>query len=220
VVKKIQLTQGKYALVDDEDYEFINSFKWYYGQGYACRNERLPDGNRKTIKMHRVIAKTPEDKQTDHINRNTLDNRKSNLRNVDQKDNAKNADKKSKATSKYKGVSYYKRKQDKYGKWKANIQVDGKKINLGYFDSEIEAALKYNEAAKKYFGEFAVLNKLDLMELHQYQQLAARTMPKDKWFNTNISNYSMGLAGECGELVDIFKKVIHHGHKLDLVDIK
>lgn len=220
VVKKVQLTQGKFALVDDEDYEKINRFKWHYAAGYARRNVRLNNGKRKIIFMHRIIAETPDGLYCDHINGDTLDNRKSNLRNVTKQQNNWNAKKKTKATSKYKGVYFFKRDKDQIGKWGARIQVDGKLIRLGYFSSEIEAALAYNRAAKKYFGEYAVLNEVVLMNFYEYQKLAERTIPKEKWFNTKVSNFSMGLAGESGEIIDYLKKVIYHGHELDREHMK
>ena len=220
MTKRIELSQGKFALVDDEDFEHINQFKWYYAAGYARRNLRMKNGKRKIIFMHRIIAKTPEGMYCDHINGNTLDNRKSNLRNVTKNENNWNARKKSKATSKYKGVSYFKRDRDLIGKWGARIQVNGKSIRLGYFSSEIEAALAYNKAAEKHFGKYAVLNEVDFMNFHEYQKLAERTIPKEKWFNTKVSNFSMGLAGESGEIIDYLKKVIYHGHELDREHIK
>lgn len=220
MVKYIELSQGKKAVVDDEDYDELNKHKWYCSRGYAVRNVRIDENTRKTIRMHRIIADTPEDKFTDHINGDKLDNRKSNLRNVTNAQNTKNAEKKSKAKSKYKGVAYFKRKKDIYGKWVAKIQNDGKTIRLGYFDSEISAAIAYNNAAIKYHKEYARLNKLELIGIHEYQDKASRTMNKEKWFNTQISNYCMGLSGETGEVIDELKKVLYHGHEIDLNNIK
>lgn len=215
-MKKIELSQGKFVIVDDDDFEKLSKYKWYYALGYARRNIKLPNGKRKVIFMHRVIANTPDDMVCDHINGNTLDNRKCNLRNIPKDKNTWNARKKAPARSKYKGVHYHKRDKDKIGKWKARIQVNNRSINLGYFRSEIQAALAYNEAAKKYFGEYAVLNEVELMNFTEYQSMAERTIPKEKWFNTKVSNFCMGLAGETGEIVDYLKKVIYHGHELDI----
>ncbi|MGC4378281.1 MazG nucleotide pyrophosphohydrolase domain-containing protein [Fictibacillus sp. Mic-4] len=219
-MKEIPLSQGKVALVDDEDFEKLNCFKWHYALGYARRNIRLSNGKRKIIFMHRVIANTPDDMVTDHINGNTLDNRKINLRNVTKIQNTWNARKTASAKSNFKGVQYHKRTEDIFGKWKARIQVNKRTINLGYFHSEIQAALAYNKAAEKYHGEFAVLNEVKSMNFAEYQSMAERTVPKEKWFNTKVSNFCMGLAGETGEVVDYLKKVIYHEHELDIEKIK
>lgn len=218
--RKIELTQGKFAIVDKEDFDDLNKHKWHYAQGYARRNVRLKSGKRKIIFMHRVIAETPENLITDHINGNTLDNRKKNLRNIPPELNTLNARKKTPGRSLYKGVTFHKRKVDKFGKWVARIQVNQKSIKLGYFNSETQAALAYNAAAKKYHGKYAVLNEVDIMDFVSYQKKAERTIQKEKWFNTNVSNFCMGLAGETGEIVDYLKKVIYHKHNLDQEKIK
>lgn len=219
-MKEIPLTQGKVAIVDDEDFEIFKQYKWHYAAGYARRNKRLENGSRKIEFMHRLIAKTPEGLIADHINGNTLDNRKVNLRNVTSAQNARNARKKSKAKSKYKGVTFFKRKKDVIGKWVSVIQVDGKSVKLGYFNSEVKAAEAYNEAAIKYHGEYAVINEVDKMDINHYQNKASRTIPKEKWFRTNLTNFSMGLSGETGELVDHFKKHLFHGHEMDMEEVK
>lgn len=108
--------------------------------------------------MHRELIEVPEGFVIDHKNGDTLDNRKSNLRACKQSENAKNQTKKrSDNTSGYKGVTWWKRD----GNWKAQLYVDGKNINLGYFDCKHEAAMMYNFWAKDIFGEFASLNKLN-----------------------------------------------------------
>lgn len=114
-------------------------------------------GKHVTLRMHRIITNAPQDKQVDHINGNPLDNRKCNLRVCTQKENSRNREKrKEKTSSIYKGVCFHKRKH----KWQASITLDGKLIHLGYFKTQNEAALIYNEAAKKYHGEFAKFNKV------------------------------------------------------------
>ena len=105
--------------------------------------------------MHREVANTPDGLVCDHINGNSLDNRKANLRSATHLQNCWNARKYSQScSSKYKGVMFYKMRQ----KWGATICVHGKKIFLGLFVDEIQAAKEYDEAAKKHFGEFAALN--------------------------------------------------------------
>jgi hypothetical protein len=153
LMKTITLTKSKVAIVDDEDFEWLSQWKWYcHEPGYAARNVRSP--KRKIIWMHRLLCNTPEGMETDHINGNKLDNQKINLRSCTTSQNQQNRPCFNNNSSIYKGVSFYKRTS----RWNAGIKFSGKKINLGYFDNPAEAALAYDEAAKKYFGEFAKTN--------------------------------------------------------------
>lgn len=155
-MKTIKLTKGQFAIVDDEDFEFLNQWKWF-----ASKDKNTFYANKrhgKTIlQMHRLIMNPKKGEVIDHINLNGLDNRKKNLRICSPKENIRNAPKRMKATSKFKGV-YLPSGKDK---WRATIRIDGKKKNLGTFASELEAAIAYNNAALKHFGEFAYLNSLD-----------------------------------------------------------
>jgi hypothetical protein len=152
--RKIKLTQGKYAIVDPEDYEKLIGYPWYAAKSprtfYARRYE-----NGKTIKMHRQIMNPPPGLFVDHENHNGLDNRKANLKIATPTENARNRRPKSgKSGSIYKGV----RRNKKLNKWRAVICYNGKYIHLGYFDDEKQAAKAYDEAAKELFGRFAFLN--------------------------------------------------------------
>src|SRR5699024_7219964 len=144
-------------------FETLSKFNWHYAGGYARRNKRLPNGKRRMEFMHRVISDTPKEMYTDHIDGNTLNNRKSNLRNVSQSQNTKNARQKYKATTEHNGAYYFRRNQDMIGKREATIQRDEKQVGLGYFKSEIEAALAYNEAAIQEHKEYASLNEVEFM---------------------------------------------------------
>ena len=155
--KTISLTQGKVTLVDEADYDWLNQWKWHVRYGYAVRTQRIDKCNGKCkrvgIIMHRLIMNTPEDMDTDHISGDKLDNRRCNLRIVTTSQNVMNQ-KKTRGNSKYKGVYWNKNKK----KWIAQIGVNHKRRHIGQFLTEIDAALAYNEAAMKYFGEFARLN--------------------------------------------------------------
>jgi len=106
--------------------------------------------------MFRIIVNPFKDKQIDHINHNTLDNRKENLRIVTGSQNGMNQKLHKNNTSGYKGVHWF-----IYSKrWMAYIRLNSRKIHLGYFNSKIEAAYAYNYAALKYFGKFAKLNNI------------------------------------------------------------
>lgn len=159
-MKQIPLSNGDFALVDDEDFDRLMAMgKWWVDKdGYAVKSAtfRAENGIKKSLKilMHREILNVPIGMITDHINGNKVDNRKSNLRKCNFHENARNYPTPKNNTSGFKGVVWNKR--DK--KWFARITVFRKKIYLGYFDCKIKAARAYNEAAIKYHKEFAKLN--------------------------------------------------------------
>jgi hypothetical protein len=155
-MKTIQLTKDKIALVDDEDYEYLNQWKWNAYKKtdsifYAARCVWV-DKKPKNIYMHRVIMKTERGMMCDHIDHDTLNNQKNNLRNCTRQQNQFNKNKYSVSKNKYKGVSF-----NGYS-WIAKIQFNKKHYYLGTFKTEIDAAKAYDEDAKKYHGEFANLN--------------------------------------------------------------
>ena len=156
--RRIPLTQGKYAIVDPEDYERLSRHKWHLNMdvhtNYACRNIMI--GPKKVqIKMHREILKPPRHLFVDHINHNGLDNRKANIRLATRSQNSWNRiSHKLNTSSRYKGVHWHIHSK----KWVARIGVNGRRIALGYYDDQVEAAKAYDKAAKKHHGEFAVLN--------------------------------------------------------------
>lgn len=165
MVKELPLTGGKVALVDDADFEFLNQWSWQANaKGYAVRAVHLGkiDGkHRKTsLKMHRLLAAAPPEFQVDHINGDKLDNRKSNLRLCTNSQNKQNGASYRNSTSKYRGVSWSTRMQ----KWAAQIQINKKKIMIGYYADEQDAARAYNAKATCLFGEFARLNQIELPE--------------------------------------------------------
>jgi hypothetical protein len=159
-MKRIPLTRGKFALVDDDDYEDLSRFKWCTlvddGRAYACRQERQKDGRQKKVFMHRQIAGIGQSHEVDHVNGDGLDNRRSNLRPCTHAENMRNRTRHHNNKSGYKGVSRVSRKH--VVKWRASIGLNGKHIHLGYFATKVAAAKAYNTAALKYFGHFAQLN--------------------------------------------------------------
>ena len=156
-MKEIPLTQGKIAIVDDEDFEWLNQWKWaYHHSGYAVRTIYIASRNRKQISMHRLINGTPDGIETDHINHNRLDNRRGNLRNCTHLQNQHNFSMPKSNTSGYKGVDWHKPNH----KWRAQIKFHGKKIHIGFFKNIGDAASAYETKAKELFGEFMNGNQL------------------------------------------------------------
>lgn len=183
-MKKIELTQGFFTYVDDEDYDHLIKWKWCahvkkrkdgtIKNVYAIRTEyyRKPCGKltARSILMHKYLMQTPKGMHTDHIlNGEEFDkqypklkysgllNIKSNLRVVTNQQNQMNSKSNVGSLSKYKGVCWH-----KWGKkWQARININGKQKHLGLFTSEEEAAEVYNKEALKHYGEFALLNKIE-----------------------------------------------------------
>lgn len=155
-MKYISLTQGKLALVDDADYEYLIQWKWAAEQHGNTSYAGRYDSPGRRIFMHRQLMGLSRNdaRLVDHINRNGLDNRKCNLRLCTYQQNLRNVGPHCDAVSQYKGVAWDKARN----KWKAAICIDGKSIFLGRFDDETEAAKAYDIAAVEAFGSFAWLN--------------------------------------------------------------
>lgn len=154
-MKEIPLTQGMVAIVDDEDYDELSKYKWWvekHGKHiirYYARRKTYVDGHRINEFMHRTIMGQAG---IDHKNGNGLDNRRENLRVATQSQNMANRKSQADSESPYKGVRKFKLR------WRAYIKPEGKPINLGCFDTAEEAARAYDWAAKRIYGEFALLN--------------------------------------------------------------
>jgi|SRR5215472_12210966 len=157
-MRKIALTQGKYALVDDDDYEWLSQWKWCARMQprsqkfYAFRNEYLGDYRHTTVAMARaILGLTPGDGFiADHRNHNTLDNQRSNLRKATKGQNQHNRGKSGNNTSGYKGAF-----RIHNGTYTAQICVNRKQHYLGTYPTALEAHKAYCKAAKAHHGEFA-----------------------------------------------------------------
>lgn len=158
-MKEIQLTQGKVALVDDCDYEYLSQWKWrpqkMGNTTYVLR--RGPRPARQVILMHRVIMDAGQGQLIDHRDHDGLNNQRGNLRFCSRVQNMVNSKKRASVSSEFKGCSFDNTRK----KWAAQISVNGKNIHLGRFNNPIDAARAYDTAAVKYYGEFASTNFSD-----------------------------------------------------------
>lgn len=142
--------KGYNVIIDDEDYERVNKYSWNIHKNYVRTTIYIPE--KKEIRLHRLLLGIENsDVDIDHINGNTLDNRKQNLRPCSHSENMQNCKKYINNTSDYKGVNFIN------NKWLARIQVNNKRIFLGYFNTPEKAYEAYCEASKKYHGEFGRL---------------------------------------------------------------
>lgn len=153
--------EGKFALVNDADYPELSKYTWYYrpgtNTGYAIRAVYVPRTQGYTWEfMHRFLTPVPPNYEVDHINGDGLDNRRKNLRAVTRSQNNQNSQPRTIKTSQYKGVFIHRPS----GFWVAEIAKDGTKKRIGYFETEREAAIAYNENARLWFGEYARLNTI------------------------------------------------------------
>jgi len=165
-VKQIKLRSKKHpglvALIDDEDYDLVSRYRWHPSWNknaktfYAIRNISV-NGKRTTVSMHRLILGLDfgDKRQGDHRNFNGLDCQRHNLRIATTAQNMANTQR-SRGSSRFKGVAWHSNSQ----KWVAMICIDGKRMNLGRRNSEIECAYLYDKAALKYFGEYALTNEM------------------------------------------------------------
>lgn len=150
MICKIFLTHGRFCIVNQEDFDFLNQWHWRLNdQGYAIREE-TKNGKTKYFRMHRVIIDAPKDFDVDHINQDRLDNRRINLRLCTRSQNTRNGISHSDSTSKFRGVYWNK----KIKRWIAQINHK----HIGSFVSEIHAAMAHDIWAKEKHKDFASLN--------------------------------------------------------------
>lgn len=156
-MRTIELTQGMFAQVDDEDYDWLNQWKWYAIEKENGFYARRADG----AYMHNLVFGVKKEMIVDHINHGTLNNQKNNLRHATVPQNQYNQKPRG-GTSEYKGVGKYK------GSYRAKITLNYKTINIGLFDNEIACANAYNYFARRLFGEFARLNEVPYMTKEEW----------------------------------------------------
>lgn len=147
--KYINLTQNKRTLVDDQDYEWLNRFKWVYKGTGVCRSFSF-NHKKYHVYMHRLLLGARDGLEVDHINHDPLDNRRSNLRLCTHRQNLYNREKRQDG---YKGVF-----KQPNGGWRAQVKCNGKPYYLGCFKDSVEAARAYDRKAIELFGEFADVN--------------------------------------------------------------
>jgi hypothetical protein len=166
-VKQIPLDDGFYAYVDAADYEWLSKWSWHLHGLYAVRHEKG-----KRIYLHRAIMQPPQGMVVDHKNRNKLDNTRENLLVCTQQENCHNRSKQNGALSRFRGVSY----NSSSRKWVARITFEGKRLSLGYFVEEVEAARAYDRKAVELLGESAKLNFPDEWPAEKRQEAQAERL--------------------------------------------
>jgi hypothetical protein len=150
-MKEITLTRGKVALVDDADCEWLSQWKW---RSRLANKRYWYAATGRTTLMHRVILGLVGRQVCDHIDGDTLNNQRYNLRESSYAGNAQNRNKQSKTI--FKGVHFNKRQ----GRFAVRVRVNGMKRHVGYFDDPVDAAKAYDRAALESYGEFARTNQM------------------------------------------------------------
>lgn len=163
-MKRIPLTQGKFATVDNADYVYLRKYKWHTKthngtRHYAARQIKITGDRQITVRMHRQILGLTNSPRVwvDHKNGNGLDNRKCNIRKCSPAENARNCIGKNRVNRALRGITPLPADGRKM-RWRAVIKVNWKPVHLGCFRTQKDAAHAYDEAAKKYHGEYARLN--------------------------------------------------------------
>lgn len=147
-MREIPLTRGKSSIVDDADYDDLVKHNWRFAAaGYAMR-----DDGKKVVYMHKVIVQPSGGMDIDHINGNRLDNRRENLRICTRQQNLMNRGKQINNTSGFKGV------WKNHDNWRFSLRKNGKQIFGGTFKNKEDAARAYDDAVRRYYGEFAEKN--------------------------------------------------------------
>src|SRR6185437_1781145 len=153
--REMPLTQGKVAIVDAADFDYLNQWKWHAdpamgGKWRAARTERMPNGKRRKVYMHKALLLVDPGVDVDHRDGDGLNNRRSNLRAATRQQNAFNSGRQHDNTSGHVGVSWHRLNNG----WQAYIYVNRKRIHLGHFKNKADAVRAREEAARRIHGEF------------------------------------------------------------------
>jgi hypothetical protein len=216
--KLIQLTQGKVAIVNDDDFERLNKFRWYFCKRYAVRDV-IVNGKKETIYMHRLVTEAPDDLEVDHINGDGIDNRKENLRLCTHAENSRNRGRAKHNTSGHKGVWFSKQSN----RFIAETRLNGKKIHVGSFKTAEEASEAYKAKALEVHGDFANI-KNEIVSVNPVRDELKDLVPERNndaksntgYFGVNKSNCAnrfyvkITFNGECikiGSFLSLYKAV-------------
>lgn len=210
MAKEITLLRGEIALVDDDDYDWLNQWIWYTSNGYVVRRDYDSTGKLITVFIHRAITGAEKGQIVDHINGSKLDNRKENLRICTHAENMRNRRNKKHGSSKFKGVSW----QENMNLWEASITYENKHMSLGYFQDEIIAANMYNHIASKLFGEFAYLNNVPFISEQECND--SKYMPKTYSKYRGVTWSRRSNKWKAG--IEKSSKAIHLGYFINEID--
>ena len=213
MAKIITVSKNNSVIVDDEDFEFLNRYRWYQSRGGYVIFGEARDGIKAFCKMHRLIMKAPAGSFVDHVDRNKNNNQKANLRIVDVYANAHNHPKK-RGGNKYIGVNFVTR----LNAYQSRCRVNGNDIFLGYYKDEVAAAAAYNFKASE-LSKFATLNPLpvddiEAKKLINMTRLAQKVSPKQSKYKF-IFFKPKSVSGRGGDTwyVRVAKNAIKFGFK-------
>jgi hypothetical protein len=180
----VTLSQGHEAVLDAVDVGLVVGHNWHYKRGYAVTSVYRPGVKKCLVFMHRLISGTPAGMETDHIDGDGLNNRRSNLRFATTSENQRNRVASANNTSGgRKGVNFHRYS----GRWRASIQLNGKRRHLGYFDTPDQAHAAYCESAVRLHGDFvheSIRCHAASDQKKAHRQVAARSRPSPPHTNT------------------------------------
>jgi len=154
MTQAIRLRGGAMTYLDDADYDRAQAYRWHKTSNGYVAGSVVEQGARKRVYLHRWLLDAQPGQLVDHIDGNPLNNRRSNLRLATRSQNQANRRRNRSSRSRYKGVTWHTRQQ----RWMARLQVNGRRITIGYYADPLQAAYEYDAFARTYFGEYARVN--------------------------------------------------------------